>query len=79
MFSDDVGLTFGLDKCAKLMVSRGKASQTGDVQLEPDSTIHESNVGESYKYLGIFESEGLDCNASKELIIQKYLRRLSLV
>ena len=66
MFSDDVGLVFGLDKCAKFTVTRGKASQTGDVQLEPDSIIRELNVGESYKYLGFFESEGVDCNVSKE-------------
>ena len=79
MFSDDVGLVFGLDKCAKFTVTRGKASQTGDVQLEPDSIIRELNVGESYKYLGFFESEGLDCNVSKELILQEYLRRLSLI
>ena len=79
MFSDDVGLVFGLDKCAKFTVTRGKASQTGDVQLEPDSIIRELNVGESYKYLGFFEGEGLDCNVSKELILQEYLRHLSLI
>ena len=51
----------------------------GDAQLEPDSIIRELNVGESYKYLGLFESEGVDCNVSKELIMQEYLRRLSLI
>ena len=66
MLSDDVGLIFGLDKCTKFTVTRGKASQVGDVQLEPDSIIRELNVGESYKYLGFFESEGLDYNVSKE-------------
>ena len=47
MFSDDVGLIFGLDKCAKFTVTRGKASQTRDVQLEPDSIIRKLNMGES--------------------------------
>ena len=69
MFSDDVGLTFGLDKCAKFTITRGKANPTGDVHLEPVSTIHELQVGETYKYLGFFETEGLDCCGSKNLIV----------
>ena len=78
MFSDDVGLIFGLDKCAKFTVTIGKASQTGDVQPKTDSIIRELNVGESYKYLGFFVSEGLDCNMSKELIMQEYQLNVSI-
>ena len=33
MFSADVGLTFGLDKCAKLSVVRGKFKPAGDAVL----------------------------------------------
>jgi len=60
MFSDDVGLDFALDKCAKLTVNRGRVSQTGDVVLDSISTIRELHVGETYKYLGFHESEGVD-------------------
>jgi len=65
MFSDDVCLSFGLDKCAKLSVSRDKIGQLGPMTLSHDVDIRELNVGECYKYLGVFESEGLDCDESK--------------
>jgi len=52
MFSDDVGLSFGLDKCAKVLVSRGKISGKGYILLDGESNIDELNVGETYKYLG---------------------------
>ena len=79
MFSDDVRLTFGLDKCAKLSVLRGKLNPTGDVALPAGVKIRELSVGETYKYLGLFEAEGLDCSRSKKLILETYLKRLSLV
>ena len=61
MFSKDVGLTFGLDKCAKTSVIRGKVVSSGDIPLSNDCSIHVLNVGESYKYLGFYEADGLDC------------------
>jgi len=79
MFSEDVRLTFGLDKCAKLSVLRGKLNPTGDVTLPAGVKIRELSVGETYKYLGVFEAEGLDCSRSKKLILETYLKHLSLV
>ena len=77
MFSDDVGLTFGLDKCAKLSVLRGRLNPSVDVVLPAGVRIRELSVGEAYKYLGLFEAEGLDCSRSKKLIVETYLQRLS--
>ena len=79
MFSADVGLTFGLDKCAKLSVVRGKLTPSGDAVLPTGINIRELSVGETYKYLGLFEAEGLDCNGSKETILEAYFERLSLI
>jgi len=79
MFSDDVGLNFGLDKCAKLTVSRGKVSQTGEVELSDDCCIRELTIGESYKYLGFHEMEGVDSSRSKKHILDVYLHRLKLI
>jgi len=79
MFSDDLGLDFGLDKCAKLTVKRGRVSQTGDVVVCEDSCIRELNIGETYKYLGFHESDGVDSLNSKNLILDVYLQRLRLV
>ena len=41
MFSADVGLTFGLDKCAKLSVVRGKLKPSGDAVLPTGINIRE--------------------------------------
>jgi len=76
MFSEDVQLTFRLDKCAKLSVLRGKLNPTGDVTLPAGVKIRELSIGETYKYLGIFEVKGLDCNRSKKLILETYLKSL---
>jgi len=79
MFSDDVGLTFGLDKCAKISVKRGSIVSSDDVVLCDNSCIRELNTGESCKYLGFFESDGVDCVASKKTISELYSYRLRLV
>ena len=79
MFSNDVRLSFGLDKCARLSVRRGKIGLSGPLTLSPDVSIHELNTGEFYRYLGFFESEGLDCSGSKQTLLEVYKRRLSLV
>ena len=79
MFSDDVRLSFGLDKCAKLSVSRGKIGLSGSLKLSHDVDICELNTGEFYKYLGFFESEGLNCSSSKQQLLKAYMKRLSLI
>ena len=72
MFSSDICLTFGLDKCAKSSVTRGKIVSSDDITLSDDCPIHVLGVGETYKYLGFHKAEGLDCAKSKELIINSY-------
>jgi len=71
MFSDDVGLSFGLDKCAKLSVTRERIVPSSSIALSQEINIHELNVGECYKYLGFFESEGLDYTSSKQGCIRE--------
>ena len=72
-------LSFGLDKCERCSVSRGKVVSFDDIPLPDGSSIRQLNVGETYKYLGFFEAEGLDCVKSKKLIVDSYHRRLRLV
>ena len=79
MFSTNVGLTFGLDKCANITVVWGEFKFSGDVVLPDRMNFMELSVGETCKYLGLFEAEGLDCSGSKEVILKAYLRRLSLI
>ena len=74
MFSADVGLTFGLDKCAKLSVVMGKLKPSGDAVLPAGVNIRELSVGETYKFLCLFEAEGLDCGGSKKMIPEAFLK-----
>ena len=61
MFSFYIGMTFGLAKCVRLMVNRGKVKSTSGTSL-PESRIND--IEESYKYLGILQ---LFINNDKEV------------
>ena len=65
MFSDDLGLTFGVEKCAKVSVTRGKVNLSGNVTLSPTIDICELNSGEVYKYLGFLRLKVLTVGTVK--------------
>ena len=52
-FSDNIGMTFGLDKCAKATFIRGKLKSTSSIVLDIGKKIKELDQEETYKYLGI--------------------------
>ena len=55
IFSDDIGMSFGFNKCANIVVERGKVVDSADVSL-PGGTIEALPISASYKYLGVLES-----------------------
>ena len=77
-FSDDIGMTFGIDKCAKLTVKRGKSMSTGPIMTIGDE-IGELAYDETYHYLGFPKSGGIDHTKCKEVISTEFLRRLKVV
>ena len=61
-------MTFGLSKCGRLIVNRGKVKSTSGISL-PEGKI--DNIDESYKYLEILQSFGnnvkeVRCKATSE-------------
>ena len=56
-FSDDIGMHFGLDKCAKATFTKRKIFKTENIILDVSTTIEELEHEEMYKYLGIQEAE----------------------
>ena len=56
IFSDDIGMKFGLEKCARLIVERGKVKATDGLQLSI-GTINNVDVSKGYKYLGILQNQ----------------------
>ena len=67
-FSDDIGMIFGLDKCAKTKFIRGKRKYTSSIVLDTDTKIKELDQEETYKYSGIVEGDGVQHGKMKEKI-----------
>ena len=40
-FSDDIGMGFGLEKCAKANFKKGKLASTGNIVIDDDMKIRE--------------------------------------
>ena len=55
MFSDDVNMQFGLDKCAKATFKRGKLAETSSIKIDENTNIEELDQEGTYKYLGVDE------------------------
>ena len=73
-FSDDIGMEFGLDKCAKASFIKGKFTRTTAVELDIDTAIRELDQEETYKYLGIDERNGIQHSKMKEMIRKECYR-----
>ena len=53
IFSKDIGIEFGIKKCAVLVIEKGKIVKSVGIELPDDKIIKSLQEGESYKYLGI--------------------------
>ena len=55
-FSYDIGMEFGLSKCAKATFMRGKWENFDHVRLDEETMIKDLKQEKVYKYLGVDES-----------------------
>ena len=78
-FSDDIGMKFGLDKCAKVTFTAGKYSHGENMEIDVDTTIRQLDPGESCKYLGMEENIGIQHKTMKEKVKKEYIRRVRAV
>ena len=65
-----VGMEFGIEKCAMLVMEKGKIVKSVGIELPHRKVIKSLQEGESYKYLGIlvadkFLEEKMKLNVSK--------------
>ena len=65
-FSKDIGMEFGLDKCAKCTIKRGKKIKGSDVEIEDGKFVEDLESDSSYTYLGIDENASLDHKKLRE-------------
>ena len=68
MFSDDIDMEFGSDKCAKATLKRGKLKETSSIEINEATSIQEIDQEGTYKYLGINEGDGIQHSVMKEKI-----------
>jgi hypothetical protein len=79
MISEDFGMEFGLDKCAKVSLKRGKISEGGDLPLYDGTLIKELDEDRGYKYLGILQSDVNNKEKAKDIATKEYYRRIRLI
>ena len=57
VFRKDIGMEFGIEKCAVLVMDKGKIVKSVVMQLPDGNIINSLQEGKSYKYLGILEAD----------------------
>ena len=74
-FSEDIGMKFGMDKCAVLEMKNGVKVKSKGVEL-PDGEVMKEVEEEGYKYLGVLESDDILMDEMKEKVRREYFRRV---
>ena len=78
-FSNDIGMGFGIEKCAMLVIEKGKIVKPVRIEWPDGKVIKSLQEGESYKYLGILEAERFLGEEVKLKDSKKYFRKLKKV
>jgi hypothetical protein len=75
IFTDDIRMKFGLQKCATVILKRGKKMEDNGIRM-PDGQIM-GDVGDgSYKYLGVLEAEKIKMEEMKNKVRKEYQQRV---
>ena len=78
-FSEDLGMEFGIEKCAVLLMEKGKIVKSVGIELPNGKVIKSLQEGESYKYLGILEADRFLEEKMKLNVLKEFIRRLRKV
>ena len=69
-------MEFGIEKCAMLVLKRGKVVSSNGIKLPDESVIRSIKDGESYKYLGMPQADQIRHQEMKDKIAKEYKRRV---
>ena len=75
-FSNDIGMSFGSDKCAYMYIQNGKREVRGESIKMNGLELRELEISESYKYLGQDEDISYKGELNKERVTKEYYRRV---
>ena len=75
IYSQDIGMGFGVEKCALLVMKSGKRYLTDGIELANQDKIRTLGENETYKYLRILEADTIKQVEMKNKIKKEYPRR----
>ena len=75
IYNQEIGMKFGIEKCAMLVMKSGKRHKTDEMELPNHDKIRTLGENETYKYLGILEADTIKRVEMKDKIQKEYLRR----
>ena len=75
VFSSDISMDFGIEKCATLSIKRGRRVESYGVDLPSGETIKSQEEDGTYKYLGVLEADNIKHNEIKKEITKEYVAR----
>ena len=77
-FNDDIGMSFGIDKCKKLTIQSEKNFHMENIQLDKGEELKSLKLNQQYKYLGFGENIIIDKTA-KLALKTEYFKRLKMI
>ena len=78
-FSDNIGMEFGLSKCANATFRRGKLEKSDYIQLYEEIMIKDLEQEKAYKYFGVDESSRIQHATIKQKLKKELVRRTRLI
>ena len=79
VFSEDIGMEFGIEKCATLVMEKGKIVKSVGIELPDGKVIKSLQEDENYKYLRILEADKFLEEKMKLNVSREYIRRIRKV
>ena len=79
LLGEDIGIKFCVEKCAMLVMEKGKIAKSVGTELPDGKVIKWLQEGESYKYLEILEADKFSEKKTKLNVSEEYIRRLRKV
>ena len=73
LYSQDRGMEFGIEKCARLVMKSSKRHMTDGIELPNHDKIRTLGENKTYKYLGILEADTIKQVEMKDKIRKEYL------
>ncbi|KAJ7325202.1 hypothetical protein JRQ81_018222, partial [Phrynocephalus forsythii] len=73
IFSTDVSIEFGLNKCATVALRKGKITESEGIEMPNGQAINYHQF-EAYKYLGIVQLDKIKHGQVKNVVSKEYIQ-----